>query len=123
MIVGLLIALLVSAVVAIPTLAKPDNGTAVKGVDCVVDASDIGLGIFKATKARWIEKRNGQVSKLKCRFKGVDMKPWEPETKRVPGVACSAPAELASQWSLVWSRLKVNHRGNGWLKCAFKPAV
>ena len=124
MIVGLLIALLLTATLAVPTLAKPGNGTVVKkGVGCEVDASAMGLGTLGATKARWIEKRNGQASKLRCRFKGVDMDGWN-KTRRLTSFACAVPAGVeASDWTLVRSRLKVNQRGNGWLKCRFTPVV
>ena len=118
--VGLMIALLAGAITAVPSLAKPDNGTLVeKGFECSVDGSVLGLDIPVTTMSRWVEKRNGQVSKLKCRFVGVDMTDWTLE-KRSSEAECTVPEEFGEDWEVVRSRLKVNHRGNGWLKCSFR---
>lgn len=118
---SLVMALAISAISVVPAAATPGNGTVVtKGLACEVDASSIGLGTLVAEHSRWVMKRNGTVSKFKCRFRGEDMTGWD-GTRRIgtaDGLVCNTPAGVADS-----ARLKINGRGNGWLKCKIQTPV
>ena len=144
-VIGLVMTLVLGALMAAPVSAEPGKG---KGqgaqvsrgtqmdtpnlcVDAITAIADLeAVDVVNQYRWRWVYKSNGRPSKLFCRIKGAEMvdppaKPWGNVvrmrgTEDLAGI-CPQPADMDPPvGDLFRARLKLNAKGNGFLKCVYQ---